>query len=241
MVTCKTKVFEPMGCSVLLELTTQTLNGFTRVNPIAQNVDFFAAALGGAPKLGHKVVYVEGEMQFYYFDPRDNLFKPVSPEKLENQLRAMLARCAEEVPDSGNKLKLFVEFRSDRQTRTVVQRAKSILAADETFFSAESSNQRIKGIEAHEKLARVFVEQALERRPGQVLTLTDAYLKFCEYIRERDLPRIDRRQFKSVIAPLVRQQFDVALRNDLIAANQKQNCGWKDLQAIEPELAEQAG
>ena len=33
----------------------------------------------------------------------------------------------------------------------------------------------------HERVARVFVEQVLERQPGEVLTLTNAYLVFTEY------------------------------------------------------------
>ena len=35
----------------------------------------------------------------------------------------------------------------------------------------------------HERVAKVFVEQVLERQPGEVLTLTNAYLVFIEFLR----------------------------------------------------------
>jgi hypothetical protein len=80
-------------------------------------------------------------------------------------------RCAEELPESVGKLNLFLEFRSDKTIRAAIHRAKSILAADSEFFGVDSKYQRQKGFEIHERLTRVFVEQALERTPGEVLTV----------------------------------------------------------------------
>jgi hypothetical protein len=59
---------------------------------LARNLDFLAAILGGDKKLDHKVIYLVGERQFYYLDPRDQMFKPSSPEKLGNLLRAYVIR-----------------------------------------------------------------------------------------------------------------------------------------------------
>ena len=163
-----------LGCP-FIELAEDRSDGLKKINPLAPNLDFLAAILGGDEKMGHKVIYLEGEMQWYYLDQPRNIFKPTTAEKLGNLLRALLIRCAEELPETVHKLNLFLEFRSDKIIRAVLHRAKSILAADHTFFSVDSQHQRQKGVEVHERVARVFVEQVLERQPGEVLTLTNAY------------------------------------------------------------------
>jgi hypothetical protein len=122
---------------------------------MSANIDFLAAALGGDARLGHQVVYLEGEMQWYFYDGRPQLYKPTSAEKLGNLLRGLLIRCAEELPENVHKLNLFQEFRSDKTIRSIVHRAKSILAADHTFFSPESKHARLKGVEVHERVARI--------------------------------------------------------------------------------------
>ena len=165
------------GCP-FIELAEDSADGLKKINPLSANLDFLAAILGGDERMGHKVIYLEGEMQWYYLDQPSNIFKPTTNEKLGNLLRALLIRCAEKLPDSVHKLNLFLEFRSDKTIRAVIHRAKSILAADYTFFSVDSKHERLKGVEVHERLARVFVEQVLERQEGQILTLTNAYLVF---------------------------------------------------------------
>ena len=105
-------------------------------------------------RFGHKVIYLESESQFYYLDQPSNIFKPTSDEKLGNLLRAYLIRCAEELPNTVHKLNLFLEFRSDKTIRAVVHRAKSILAADHTFFGVESKHQRQQGPELHERVSQ---------------------------------------------------------------------------------------
>ena len=57
-------------------------DGFKRINPLAPNLDFLAAILGGDERMGHKVIYLEGEMQLYYLDQPSGIFKPTSEEKL---------------------------------------------------------------------------------------------------------------------------------------------------------------
>src|ERR1019366_4505977 len=92
-------------------------DGLARITPLAPNLDFFAAMLGGDIKLGHSVVYFEPEMQFYYKEPLLQLYKPTSPEKLQNLYRGLLIRCAQELNHDTSKLNLFVEFRSDKMAR----------------------------------------------------------------------------------------------------------------------------
>jgi hypothetical protein len=229
------------GCP-FIELAQDQSDGLKKINPLAPNLDFLAAILGGDERMGHKVIYLEGEMQWYYLDQPSNIFKPTSAEKLANLLRALLVKCAEELPDSVHKLNLFLEFRSDKTIRAVLHRAKSILAADHTFFSVESKHQRQKGVEVHERVARVFVEQVLERQEGQILTLTNAYLVFTEYLRGRGMVPVKRSIFKGMFAPLIRDAFNLGLRNDVIdQETNHQTAGWKGLRALEvQEMAQKS-
>lgn len=221
------------GCP-FIELVDNQSDGLKKINPLAPNLDFLAAILAGDAKLGHKVIYLEGEMQWYYLESRSRIFKPTSAEKLANLLRALLIRCAEELPDSVHKLNLFLEFRSDKTIRAVIHRAKSILAADHTFFSVESKHQRQKGVEVHERVARVFVEQVLERQQGEVLILTNAYLYFCEYLRGKEMVPVKRSIFKGMFAPLIREAFNLGLRHDVInPETQKQGDGWNGIHALD--------
>jgi len=61
-------------------------------------------------------------------------------------------KCAQEMPQNVTLLNWFSKFRSDATTKQIILRAKSILAADESFFSATSPNQRKEGPELPERL-----------------------------------------------------------------------------------------
>jgi len=212
-----------------VELKESSFDGFSRITPICINIDFFAQMLGGNPKLGHSVIYYEPDMQFYYFEPMEKVYKPTSPEKLQNLYRAMLMKCAQEIPEENNKLNLCVEFRKDTYAKSVVQRAKSVLAADSSFFSPTSPHTRIKGVEVLERVARHFVDSLLTAEPGQILKLQEAYSVFRALLKQRNLPDIQRGDFKAVVAPLIRDQFNCALRNDLQIEEKTGQRGWKNM------------
>jgi hypothetical protein len=221
------------GCT-FIELVEDRSDGLKKINPLAPNLDFLESILGSDGRMGHKVIYLEGEMQWYFLDRPSNIFKPTTPEKVGNLLRAVWIRCAEELPDSVHKLNLFLEFRSDKTIKAVVHRAKSILAADHICFSANSKHAREKGVEVHERVARVFVKQALERQPGEVLTPTNAYLVFYEYLRGETMILVKRSIFKGMFAPLIRDVFNVGLRHDVInPETRKQGDGWKGMRALD--------
>ena len=223
------------GCP-FIELVQDVTDGLQKINPLSVNLDFLGSILGGDERMGNKVIYLEGEMQWYYLDQPSNIFKPTTDEKLANLLRALLIRCAEELPNSVHKLNLFLEFRSDKAIRAIVHRAKSILAADHSFFAVDSKHQRQKGPEIHERLARVFVEQVLELQPGEFLTLTNAYLIFTEFLKLKAMAPVKRTIFKGMFAPMIREAFDLGLRNDIIdQATHKQTAGWKGLRAVDLE------
>ncbi len=219
--------------SPFIELN-QNLGQLThQILPVSINTDFFAGILGGRKDLGHHVVYYEVEMQFYFLDLADKFYKPTTPEKLQNQYRALMMKCAESMPAEIHKLNLFHEFRSDKVAKAVTQRAKSILAAGESFFAPDSPHHRIKGPELIERVARVFVDQLLTSEPGQILRLHEAYTSFLGLLKERNLPVIKRSDFKAVVGPLIREQFDVALRNDLAADDKQGVRGWKNVKLVQ--------
>jgi hypothetical protein len=227
------------GCAFLEHLETLA-DGTTRINPISANLDFLASILSGDPKLNHKVVYVQSEMTFYYKEPRDNIYRATSEDKLANLMRAYLIRCAEELPNNVHKLNLFHTFRSDKTIRSIVHRAKSILAADDSYFSVDSKHQRQEGPELYERVARAFVDQVLERVPGEILTVNDAYAHFLVYLNKRKMPPVNRKIFKNLVPAVVKDQFNLGVRNDLQdQAGDKWQRGWKGIGILEPELAAQ--
>jgi hypothetical protein len=223
-----------------IELVESLGDGLKGYNPLAINTDFFAAALGGDEKMGHKVVYIESECQFYFYDCRDRIYKPTSEAKLGNLIRALMIRCAEELPNTCHKLNLFLDFRSDKTIRDIIHRGKSIVTADDNFFSSESNHERQNGPELYARVARAFVEQVLERQSGEVLTLNDAYLRFCEYLRRKNMQPVKRRAFKDLVPPVIQDEFDIRVRNDLRdEARNEWHCGWKGIRALDLEPAGQ--
>jgi hypothetical protein len=152
------------------------------------------------------------------------IYKPVNPEKLQLLYRGFLIQAAQSFSHDVNIFNLFVEFRSDKTAKAVVQRAKSVLACDASYFSPTSQYQRIRGVEILERIARKYVDEMLTSEPGQILRLADAYAVFRDLLRARGLADIKRSDFKAVVGPLIRDQFNVALRNDLDNAGVR---GWK--------------
>lgn len=216
--------------SPFLEEQTRTATGTNASTPIVFNTDCLAACLGGDERLGHRVIYYTDELQFYYYDPRDQMFHATSAEKLGNLLRGLLARCAAEVPGEAHLFNLFTTFRTDAAIKAVVNRAKSILAAAPEFFGVHSQHQRVAGPELHERLALVFAEKLLEPSPGCILTVGQTYALFTAFTKQRDLPVIKRSNFKGMMADVIRDAYGLGVRNDLVnAETQKQQCGWLGL------------
>lgn len=197
--------------------------------PLLINHDTLAASLSD-PRIGLDVVYYDQEMQFFYKEPFQNLYKPVSPEKVQGLYRGLVLRTASSVKNVNGKLNVWAEFRSDKNCRLIIQRAKAILSASPEFFSPTSKHQRIRGIELMERVARRFVSEMLTCEPGQILKLADAYAVFRGLLKQRDLPDIKRSDFKAVVGPLIRDQFSVALRNDLDGAGVR---GWKNVRLVQ--------
>jgi hypothetical protein len=225
------------GCP-FLEMRSSSCDGFSTINPVVLNTDFFAGMLAGDAKLGHCVVFNEADLTFYYREPLQNVFRPTTSEKLQNYYRAMMIRCAQELGGETDKLNLFAEFRSDKNARAVTTRAKSILACSPDFFSATSPHQRVKGPELHERLARVLVETMLEPREGACLTVTQAYDVFCRLGRQRNLGVLKRSMFRELMRDLVREHHGLSLCNDVPDAQNRQQQAWRGLVLTESATAE---
>jgi len=216
--------------SPFLEERTRTQTGTTSSTPVVFNTDCLAACLGGDQRLGHTVIYYTEELQFYYYDPRDQMYHSTTPEKMGNLLRALLARCASEVPGEAHIFNLFSTFRTDAAVKSVVNRAKSILAAETSFFAVNSPHQRVNGPELHQRLALVFAEKLLEPCPNSMLTVGQTYALFTAFTKQRDMPVMKRSSFKSMMADVIRDAYGLGVRNDLVnPETQKQMCGWKGL------------
>jgi hypothetical protein len=174
------------------------------------------------------VIYWPGECQFYYYDTLDGIYHPCPDAKLGDLMRGYFARAALDLQKDVNVYDLFTTFRSDSIINGIVERAKSILLASDTFFSPQSPHQRVNGIEQHQRLARVFVERLLVQRPDGVILVSAAYDRFASIVRERELVPIKRSVFKDLISPIIRERFGSGLRGDLVVDGRYQR-GWKDL------------
>jgi hypothetical protein len=52
-------------------------------------------------------------------------------------------------------------------------------------------------------------------------------------LKQRELPDIKRSEFKAVVGPLIREEFNIALRNDLPKVNGSGVRGWKGLKLLQ--------
>jgi len=133
------------------------------------------------------------------------------------------------MPPNVHKLNLVHEWRQDKTAKAVVNRAKSIVLADQSFFSATSPHQRIKGVEMQERVLHRFVSELLICEPGKILMLQDAYTTFCALLKQRELGPVKRSNFKAMVVPIIKGELDVSLRNDLVVDGKQGIRGWKNL------------
>jgi len=221
---------EQYGCPFLE--SQARIDGYTCVTALEMNNDFMAVLLGGDQRLGHHVCYFQPEHQFYFKDS-DGLFKPTTEEKLKTVLSTLLMRCAEELPSTCNRIPLVVDFRQDERLTTVVKKARSILAADSTFFSADSTNRRTTERSTPQTTAKRFILSAVRPDPNHLLSIQDCFTSFAGYCKNHGVEAVERRYFKKIIAEVIREEFGVALRGDLKDQDGRYLRGWRGL-TVEP-------
>ena len=217
--------------SPFLESETVNLNGLTRINPIAINEDFFAAILGGNEHLKHKVIYLVPEKMFLFLDVRAGCYIETTEEKLKLLLSQLLLRCAQEMPPNIDIQNLFLEFRQEKVLNSIVRKAKAILAANENYFKTSNFPRRPK---RHEELAISFTRTAIEYYPSQILTVNECYESFSLFCLSKGAEPITRHDFNGMMRRVVKREFKLGLRHDLIPEHQtRQTKGWKGLRRCE--------
>lgn len=203
-------------------------SGRKLVTAVSMNCSFFAAALSDS-QLGHSVVFYEPEQQWFYLEPRDGYYHPTSEAKLMTLLSALLIRAAEEMPVGVDRINLFVKFREEDQLKAIVKQARSVLAADSTFFSINSPYRRVEGPEQHGRMARQFVGRLIKPQPGQLLSIGDCYEGFQGYCRNNGVEPVARRLFKELVVEIIKEEFEVGFRSDLKDTDGRYLRGWKGL------------
>lgn len=216
------------GCPFLEAVVEDVETGRKLVSAVSMNCSFLAAALSDS-QLGHSVVFYEPEQQWFYLNPRDQLYHTTSEAKLMILLSALIVRCAEEMPVGVDRINLFVKFRDDAQLKAVVKQARSILAADSSFFSPTSPNRRVEGPEQHGRMARQFVGLLIKPQTGQLLSIGDCYDGFSGYCKNNGVEPVARKAFKQLVVEIIKEEFAVGFRSDLKNAEGRYLRGWKGL------------
>lgn len=213
----------------ILESVSLDPAGQKRVTPISLNDDFFAGILGGQAGLKHHVVFYVPEESWFFVDPRINSFSPTTEAKLQILLSQYFIRCAQEMPRSVDIGPLFNCFRSDETLKRIVKRARALLAADASFFSPESPHKRLHGAEVHARITKQFVREAIKQTPGQVLPIDRCFAAFADYCRSKQFTTMARKQFKEIVAEVIKEEFDIGYRHDLQTEEHKYQRGWRGL------------
>ena len=207
------------------------------VNPLSLNEIFFAGILAGNQELGHKVVYYSPDEEFYFKDPREGgIFKSTTEDKLKTLLSLYILQCAEQLKDTTPKLNLFVRFRKDDELQKVVNKARSLLAVDKSFFGADSPNLRTGGAEEKEKVAKTFINLVIELNPQKSLTVTDSYTAFREFCVKNGLMLVKRSLFEDLVGEIITEQYGLGLRNDILNGSGRHQRGWRGLDLRQDQL-----
>ena len=216
------------GCPFLEAVVEDVETGRKLTTPVSMNCNFFAAALSDS-QLGHSVVYYEPEQQWIYLEPRDGCYHTTSEAKLMTLLSALLVRAAEEMPANVDKVNLFVKFREEERLKAVVKQARSVLAADSTFFSINNPNKRVEGPEQQGQMAKRFVGRWIKPEPGRLLSIGQCYDGFSGFCRNNGVEPVARGLFRRMIVEIIKEEFEVGFRSDLKSTDGRYLRGWKGL------------
>ena len=215
-----------------LEATFAMPDGSTHISPVSLNLNFFASIFCDK-KFNHHVVYYVVEQQFYFYEPRLDCYASTTEEKLKLLLSWQLTMSAQSMPPTVEIQRLFMDLQAEHQLNKVIARAKSMHAAEESFFEGSQGRKRKLGQEIFDPKAeppyKLFVHEAVVEDPAKTLTLPDAYDSFSLYCQTRGMKPIARKHFKSLLAEVVREEFGIGIRNDLRTEEGKWTKGWTGL------------
>lgn len=213
-----------------LEGTWIDADSLKRFIPAYLNEDFFAAILGGDRRLGHRLVFYPPEDCFYFYDYRVDAYCPTTEEKLKLLLSNYLVRCSQDCGALVDITNLVVKFRQDDALSRIIEKSKAVLETERCFFEGKDGKRRWvdgKYIEPNEEpLYRTFVKRGIVPAPGAKLVETDVFHRFYEFCRSQGAPPLTRADFRSLVTEVIREEFNLGLRHDVLGDDGRQHKGW---------------
>lgn len=198
------------------------------------NLDAMAFALGESPA---RLVYFASEGRFHYWERQLRAYRPVEPEeRLLAFQRAIIRRSLSGV--SADEARAVWILWNERQLQRVLEVARAILSVEETFFSGETGAARYIDGRIVQPVAApsytLFAEQAVEPRPGAILTMSEAYKGYWIFCRPQRLTPLRRAKFKERFTNETLTRWGVGIRHDLITHHEgdtkPKTCqGWQGL------------
>ena len=230
-----TKLFGP----AFLVAIAKNQNGFDVTYPLHPNEDFFAAIIGGEAQYKLQVVYHPQEDRFYFYDYRLAAFCPTNEDKLRLLISNYFLRCSQECCHRVDVRNFVTLFRNDEMLDSIIERAKTILECQPCFFSGKDGQRRYVGgkfIEPDAKPAHeLFVKKAIVRNPASKLTVSDAFCRYHKFCQSNCMPALTRTEFKDLVSDVIREEFKIGLRHDILGIHGKQTHGWDGLDCpLEP-------
>ena len=64
-----------------------------------------------------------------------------------------------------------------------------------------------------EPLPKIFVFQALAPHPDAAVTVSDCFQQYRQFCRSKGLNALERAEFKTIVAEVIREEFDLKLRH----------------------------
>ena len=235
------EVVEQFGPAFFGEIG-QNLNGSRVECPQLINEDFFAAAVAGERRLGHRVVHCPGD-GFWFYDPRVDAFCPTTDKKVELLLSNYLVKCAEALGRGVDASVLVKDHRRPSVLAGIVNRAKTVLEAHPRFFEGVNAARRYANGRvlqpATVSAPEDFIHNAFTRAEGGSVIVGEAYQEFLRYCQMGNLTRVEFTEFKRVAKELVLEKFQIGLRHDIRTPEGRQTHGWKHIRLL-PDPSGQA-
>jgi hypothetical protein len=193
-----------------------------------------AFALGESPA---RLVYFAGEGRFHYWERQLRAYRPVEPgERLLAFQRAIIRRSLSDA--SADEARAVWILWNERQLQRVLEVARAILSVEGTFFSGENGAARYIDGRIVQPVAApcyaLFAEQAVEPRPGAILTMSEAYHGYWTFCRPQHLKPLRRSAFKEKFTGETLTRWGIGMRHDLLIpckhrAKSRTNQGWQGL------------
>jgi hypothetical protein len=225
---CETKnrsVLSTEGSVLPTENAEQTF-GPLILSATQLNLEVIAASLGAFFNIVHSPV----EGSWFFEDYSVGAYRPVSPGKVGLFVSALITRRAMcETDPLRSRILALKDSAGD-----IVRIAEALLAADSEFFRAELGARRYVDGKLVLPVAApsysLFAEEAVEPRPGSILTAAEAYQGYFVFCRQNQEQPLRRMQFRQKFTDETLSRWGIGMRNDLLVGEKPKNCqGWKGL------------